>query len=146
MKVFIASPFFNEEEIKRLRFVEKVLKDVKGFEVFTAVDHQFAMLKFGSEPWRDAVFGNDLSHLHEADIVVGIHDSGRSKEPDSGTIWEIGYAYANRIPIIIFKEKEEDAVNLMIANSARAFLLTKQEFKAYDFRSLPTIPYYGRLI
>ncbi|MFY4776915.1 nucleoside 2-deoxyribosyltransferase [Metabacillus sp. RGM 3146] len=145
MKVFIASPFFDEEEKERLRYIENVLKNIKGLETFTAVDSQFRMLKFGSQPWRDAVFGNDLSHLHEADVVLAVHDSGNNKGPDSGTMWEIGYAYANRIPIVLFKEKK-GAVNLMIAGSPRAVLQSRAELDAYDFTNLTSIPYKGEVI
>ncbi|KGP93230.1 nucleoside 2-deoxyribosyltransferase [Pontibacillus chungwhensis BH030062] len=145
MKVFLAGPFFNEEERNRVREIAEILQDIKGLEVFIPMKNQFKPLEFGEERWRKAVFSNDVIHILESDVMIAIHDSGDKPYPDSGTMWEMGFAYANRIPIIVYTEKDT-VMNLMIAESGRAYVHSLEDLIAYDFNTLPSNTYNGKII
>ena len=54
----------------------------------------------GLEGTGRAIFLKDLEGLDWADGVVAIMDG---PDPDSGTAWECGYAYARRIPVVLFR-------------------------------------------
>jgi nucleoside 2-deoxyribosyltransferase len=66
-------------------------------------------------------FRNDLAHLDRSTVVVGIMDGA---DPDSGTSWEIGYAFGTKHPIILLRtdmRASNDAgapYNLMLTESA----------------------------
>jgi nucleoside 2-deoxyribosyltransferase len=137
-RVYLASPFFNDEEIERVAFVERVLRS-KGLDVFSPREHQIQELEFGSKKWRDAVFANDVTNIHKADLVVAVCSK------DEGTNWEIGYAYANRIPIILFNESMT-SLNLMISDSIHAYISSREELEAYDFEKMPHKRYEGAVI
>jgi hypothetical protein len=51
--------------------------------------------------------------------------------PDSGTVWEMGCAYALRVPVYLYTDKPATRLNLMLTQSAIGVIYGKQKF--YDF-------------
>ncbi|MDP7989316.1 nucleoside 2-deoxyribosyltransferase [Bacillus sp. MHSD_36] len=75
VRVFIASPFFNDEQLNRVKRLESALSNNPFVaDIFSAMFYQHERLTFGSMEWRTAVFHNDLKYLRRADVVVAIHD------------------------------------------------------------------------
>ena len=136
-KVYLASPFFDDAELERVDNVKEIL-DSKGLEVFSPKEHQNKHLEFGSIEWRKATFENDVKHIDWCDVVVAIICKGNYD--DSGTAWELGYAYATNKPVVLVNITGE-AINLMIANSLHALIISYDELKEYDFDKLEKIPY-----
>lgn len=136
-KVYLASPFFNEKEIERMGKVRDILR-AKGLDVFVPNEHQNPELEFGSVEWRKATFCNDVNGIDRADIVVAVICNGNYD--DSGTAWEIGYAFATDKPVILVNVTGE-TINLMIADSLHALVTSYEELEAYDFENLPKKPY-----
>ena len=145
VRVFIASPFFNQEQIDRVQRLENALmRNPYVMDIFSARFHQFEQLKFGSKEWRRATFHNDLKFLRRADVVVAVHDFEGSNV-DSGTAFEIGYAYAMQKPIILINEKGS-TINLMLSDSLHAYLKRVEDVASYNFLQMPYIPYEGKVI
>lgn len=142
-RVYLASPFFNEEEIERVAFVEKTLR-AKGLEVFSPREQQNEHLEFGSVEWRKATFNNDCKEILACDIVVAVHST------DSGTNWELGAAYAIQRPIILFDDNTDLPRNIMLTESVHAFLEGREALESYDFdvpvNELEKIYYEGSVI
>lgn len=136
-KIYLASPFFNPVEVERVDKVKEIL-DSKGLEVFSPKDHQNKHLEFGSMEWRKATFKNDVDHIDWCDCVVAIISQGNYD--DSGTAWELGYAYATGKPVVLVNLTGE-TINLMIADSLHALITSYDELNDYDFEELKTIPY-----
>lgn len=126
LKVYLASPFFNEEEIERVAYLEKLLRE-KGLEVFSPREHQNEHLEFGSKEWRKATFDNDVREILKCDIVVAVHSI------DTGTIWEIGAACVIQRPVIIFDDNTDIPRNIMLTESCHAFLEGRKAIEAYNF-------------
>lgn len=116
----------------------KEILDSKGLEVFSPKEHQNKHLEFGTIEWRKATFKNDVDHIDWCDCVVAIICQGNYD--DSGTAWELGYAYATNKPVILVNLTGE-AINLMIADSLHALITSYDELKDYDFNELKRIPY-----
>ncbi|WP_304427695.1 nucleoside 2-deoxyribosyltransferase [Romboutsia ilealis] len=135
-KIYLASPFFNEAEIKSMETVRDILRQ-KGLDVFVPNEHQSAK-EFGSLEWRKETFGSDVSGIDNADVMVAIINQGNYD--DSGTAWEIGYAYATKKPVILVNVTGE-TINLMIADSIHALVTSYEELKEYDFNKLEKKPY-----
>ena len=136
-KVYLASPFFDDAELERVNKVKEIL-DLKGLEVFSPKEHQNEHLEFGSIEWRKATFENDVKHIDWCDVVVAIICKGNYD--DSGTAWELGYAYATNKPVVLVNITGE-TINLMIADSIHALITSYNELKEYDFEKMEKKPY-----
>lgn len=131
-KIYLASPFFNSEEINKMEIVKSILRN-KGLEVFAPFENQNKHLEFGSMEWRKATFKSDVDAIDDCDIVVAINTQGNYD--DAGTMWEIGYAYATNKPVVLFNNTEK-TINLMIADSLHALITSYDELQEYDFDKL----------
>ncbi|EAO57336.1 nucleoside 2-deoxyribosyltransferase [Bacillus paranthracis] len=134
--IYLASPFFNEEELKHVEKAEQVLRAL-GHTVFSPRENQLPEVEFGSFEWRTFVFKNDLEHIKWADMVFGI--IGENYD-DTGTAWELGAAYILGKPVLLFNPKGE-IINLMITDSLHAYFEDMNEVARYDFATLPIKPY-----
>jgi len=139
-RVYLASPFFNEKEVEYLEQVEKILEK-KSLKVFSPmrnpVDKQ---VQVGSRQWSIETFMNDIKYIKWCEVVVGIYHGNYS---DSGTAWELGYAFATDKPVILVHIGENS--NLMVHEGAHANI-TLEELKDYDFDLLVSSFYSGEML
>jgi nucleoside 2-deoxyribosyltransferase len=91
MKLYFAAPLFSAAERAWNEELTRALRD-GGHEVFLPQEQ---------EPGKDAagIFATDVGGIDWADGVVAIMDG---LDPDSGTAWEVGYAYGNK-PVILVR-------------------------------------------
>jgi nucleoside 2-deoxyribosyltransferase len=135
-RVYLASPFFNEMEIETVKKVAEILKS-KGLEVFEPMENQMEGLEAGKRHWSIETFMNDVKFIKWSEIVVAVYHGNYS---DSGTAWEMGYAYATDKPVITVHVG--DSSNLMVHEGSHANL-TIDQLKDYDFEKLPSSFYEG---
>lgn len=110
--IYFASPFFRPSQIEREERLKAKLREF-GFSVFSPKEN--CNLSPISDPEiRDKVFKANCDNINSSKCVFAITD-----EKDMGTIWETGYAFANKKPIIYYAETlgENGQFNLMLANS-----------------------------
>ena len=154
VKVYLASPFFNDEQIWLVSLLEDVLliNETVG-EIFSPRLQQLDHLPFGSPEWSQAVFQNDVKHIDWADVVVAVIDFDGQTElhgqvhnhVDSGTAFEIGYAYATNKPVVLV-HKKGGIVNLMLSESATAYVTKATKLLDYDFKAMPKVSYSGDVL
>jgi nucleoside 2-deoxyribosyltransferase len=137
-RVYLASPFFNEKEVKAVEEVEQILLS-KGLDVFSPMRNQMQDLKTGERHWSIETFMNDVKFIKWSEIVVAIYHGNYS---DSGTAWEMGYAYATDKPVITIHLG--DSSNLMVHEGSHANL-TLEQLKDYDFNELASSFYVGEM-
>ena len=126
MKIFIAGPLFSQAEREFNIKVDEYLRR-HGFETFLPqrdvgkLDE--LLVKEGKRAYQ-TIFERDLKGLEWADAVVAILDG---PDVDSGTAFEVGYAFAKGKPVIglktdmrVFARDEE--VNNMLAQGVRALV------------------------
>lgn len=132
-KIYLAGPLFTIAEqsfnAELARFLER-----QGFEVWLPQEH---------EPRRNAahaIFAMDVAALEWCDMVVACMDG---PDPDSGTAWECGYAYAKGKPIICYRtdfrissDTKGAPYNLMLSASATSrielpFRTTPRQFQQH---------------
>lgn len=136
-KIYLASPFFDDTEKEILNKAKDILRG-KGLEVFVPMEHQHTHLEFGTLEWRAATFKSDVDAIDEADVVVALINKGNYD--DSGTAWEIGYAYAKGIDVVVVNVTG-NTINLMLADSLHSVLTSYEELEAYDFDKMEKKPY-----
>lgn len=121
-QIYLAGPLFSQAErdfniLLRDRLVEM------GFAVFLPQedgnDTQFSRM----EDRQRIIFENDVRGIDGSDIVVAVLDGG--SDVDSGTAWEMGYAYAKGMPVLGLKTDfrtfgDEGIINLMMGVSVDA--------------------------
>ena len=136
MKIYLGSPFFNDEQVERVKRVEKALAaNPTVTEVFSPRLQQDEHLEHGSDEWRDFVYANDIKHIEWCDAVVAVHDY-EGEHVDPGTAFEIGYGKALNKFILLYQEKDpvtEAPVNLMLTDSLDVYLQDIDELAKYDF-------------
>ena len=105
--VYLASPFFSPAQKERIAKVKAALSNNKTIDpknIFIPHEHEYKAAEFGSFEWQKATFGLDTNQIDASDVVVAIVDykleETKENEPDSGTAFEIGYAYATKTPVI----------------------------------------------
>ena len=108
---YLASPFFNDEQIKREESIKKTLRGY-GFTVYAPREHGIV----GSLASQEAVtstFNSNVEAIDNSRMVLAITDG-----KDMGTIWEAGYAYGNNIPIVYYAETlGNNPFNIMLSES-----------------------------
>lgn len=140
MNIYIASPFFNEEELKNVKYAEKVLTQ-RGFKIFSPRLNEVRDVdKVGSQWWSKETFMNDRRFIDWADVVVMIYYGAYS---DSGTAWECGYAFATNKPVIVVHIGKNS--NLMVHEGCHSNIKL-QDLETYDFDMMPYYPYSGKMI
>lgn len=123
-KVYLAGPFFNVEQLKLVgeledALVEEFVGSENGLDVFSPrlADNAVAMNEMIRNKvvppmdLRSKVFGDNVDNIDDSDLMVAIID-----DHDSGTIWEIGYAFRAHVPVITFTGRNFGS-NLMLAQS-----------------------------
>jgi nucleoside 2-deoxyribosyltransferase len=92
MKVYFTGPLFTTPERIWNAEVVAALR-AAGYEVFLPQE---------KEPGLDAagIFATDVGGIDWSDGLLAIMDGA---DPDSGTSWEVGYAYGSRKPIVVVR-------------------------------------------
>lgn len=137
MRVYLASPFFNEKE---LDYYEKVLKilESKDLKVYAPLKNEISRENKTKEQWAKQIFSKDIEEIKKADIVVMLFYGMYS---DSGTAWECGYAFANNKPIIVV-HLHDGKSNCMVNCGSYSNLKGLQDLEQYDFNKMPICSYY----
>ena len=132
--IYLAGPFFNKEQVKEIEFAEKTLRE-RGLNVFSPREHFIPDGEnLPNDVWGYEVFKMDEAAIGECKCVVAIYHGMYS---DSGTAWEIGYAYANHKPILIVCVNPDDEQSIMILNGSSSVIKDKNLLKTFDFESFP---------
>lgn len=160
-RVYIASPFFSEEQIDRVKRVEEALEANPFVEAyFSPRLNQVDQLPFGTEAWRKAVFNQDITHLDWANVVLAVADMDvetiqqhdgfyitdrENTHADDGTAFELGYAFAKDKPVIVLHETETQ-LNLMVSDSLHYYTKNVTDIQDYNFLKMPKSKYTGEVI
>ena len=117
MKIYVASPLFTAEEKKVINEVAAVLHRA-GYETYLPMEHAVSdAWSYTNEEWARKMFILDKEAIDECDGVLCIYYGMNS---DSGTAWEVGYAYGKEKQVVIFHyyDIEQEIGSLMICNGA----------------------------
>jgi nucleoside 2-deoxyribosyltransferase len=125
--IYLAGPLFTHAELEyNCKLKDMLLK--LGFSVFLpqedAEDAEIEREKQNQE----YIFKKCVRGVDSSDIIVAVLDG---IDVDSGTAWEIGYAYAKEKPVIglrtDFRMLSEGIVNLMVEMSIVALARSEDE-------------------
>ncbi len=114
--IYLAAPLFSEAE----REFNRKLRDQvieRGFSVFLPQEDSNDTTDMRHEEKQNYIFNENLKAIDNSDIIIAVLDGG--SDVDSGTAWELGYAFANKKTVLALKTDfrtlgSEGIVNLMI--------------------------------
>ena len=115
--VYLAAPLFSEAECDFNRKLRDEIKSA-GFNVFLPQEDSNNVRDEKNR--QNIIFNKNVDAIDNSGIIVAVIDG---TDVDSGTAWEIGYAFARGKPIIGLRTDFrtlgiEGTVNLMIERSA----------------------------
>lgn len=124
--IYLAGPFFNPQELAIIKAVEDVCESVG---IVCNSPRKFMVLE-PKAPWDDrrAVFLENVRKINESELVLACIDG--SGPLDSGTAWEMGYAYATKRPVVGFS-LEGKQINVMLAQGTDGFLRNIEEVRQF---------------
>jgi nucleoside 2-deoxyribosyltransferase len=135
MKIYVAGKLCSEEERKVLEKVDTLCREL-GFETF--LPHRDVGLAKSIKDVKKVFRGDIIDGFKNCDLVVACLDG---LHVGAGTAWELGYAYANKIPIIGLKTDEpiKDALeylsSILIASMEITTSLDELRKKLTEFKN-----------
>jgi nucleoside 2-deoxyribosyltransferase len=129
-RVYFAAPLFSESERAYNLSIAQILRN-NFFDVFLPqeVGDDSHTRNKEEQSW---IFSENLKALEKADIIVANIDGA---DADSGTAWEMGYAYAQKKQVIALRTDFRRAgmyekVNLMLEESTKVVTSSSELLEA----------------
>ncbi len=118
--IYLAAPLFSEAECDFNRKLRDEIRRV-GFMVFLPQEDSNNVKD--EKKRQEIIFNKNVAAIKKSDMIVAVIDG---TDVDSGTAWEIGYAFARGIPVLGLRTDFrtlgiEGTVNLMIERSITLF-------------------------
>jgi nucleoside 2-deoxyribosyltransferase len=147
MIVYLAGPLFSLAEQQFNIQLAAALQSVPG-QISVILPQERAQELLAQEEGQQLVFEDCIRMVERCDAVVAILDGA---DADSGTCIELGFAYAQRKPIIgvrtDFRGSEDRGLNLMVARVCTALLVDNvssiDDLAASVYRALDTFVQNG---
>jgi len=92
-KIYVAGPLFTSAERAYLEQIDRICREA-GFSTY--LPHRDAGISSDAAS-REQCFKMDKAALDEVALIVAVLNG---PDVDSGTAWEMGYAYARGIPVL----------------------------------------------
>lgn len=117
MKVYIAAPFFNEQQVATVEQIKLLLTDL-GIGYFSPKD-ECMFVKGETKP--EDILKMNVEAILDCTCMIAVTEG-----KDMGTLFECGYAYANKIETIYFWDNIAKSLkfNLMLSASGYAVART----------------------
>jgi nucleoside 2-deoxyribosyltransferase len=115
MNVYIAAPFFTEDQLSIVKRIESALeKECIPYFSPRSEGVLKSMNKEDQKKNKSDIFNSNIRNMDACTHMIACVEYR-----DTGTSFEIGYAFSSDIPIVLFCEKI-DLINVMLAESATA--------------------------
>ena len=127
MKIYIAGPFFNPQQIEVIETIKRGIKMInkahgKNITYYSPKDDN--LYTPGGDIPPSKCFDDNLKNIIDSQLLIAI-----TTNLDAGTLFEAGYAFNSGIPIVYFwPDHNNRKFNLMLSESA--------SYIAYDFNDL----------
>tara|TARA_B100001287_G_C22554674_1_gene468514 strand:+ start:178 stop:627 length:450 start_codon:yes stop_codon:yes gene_type:complete len=142
-KIYLASGWFNPIQAEELTSLESIFDSRSDHFELASPRRIFVCPPNAPKEVQDETFNGNLHHIETADFLLV-----NTRDKDIGTIWEAGYAFAFKKPIIYFCAglPEGAKFNLMLARSGIKVCTSFEQLEEYLDRvistdELPNEPY-----
>lgn len=132
MKLYLASPLFNELELENISKAVNILRG-RNFDVFAP--SEVIIEDKNNAEWGKKIFEIDKNAIKSCDAVVVLYYGLYS---DSGTAWECGFAFGLNKPVVVVHCQNKKSNSLMVVNGCTANIENIEELKSFDFETFKT--------
>ena len=136
---YIASGWFNPEQAKDLENIKKTL-DKLSIKYFSPKD-EILCGPTATIPEQDEAFKANVETIDNCRFVIV-----NTRDKDLGTIFEAGYSYATKTPIIYYCEGLKGNFNIMLSRSGAAVATSIEELYAHVAGIMLDSKYYVEYI
>lgn len=124
IRVYLASPLFSLTERSWNRsFAAALESELPGSQVVLPQDFKVEGDYNDSRHWK-TLFNRCLEEIDSSTAVVAVVDGA---DADSGTAFEMGYAWKAGIPLVAlrtdFRQNQDRGVNIMLSHGCNEFVL-----------------------
>jgi nucleoside 2-deoxyribosyltransferase len=116
MKVYLAAPFFRPDQVSTVDGVEKLLDDTFGQDAVYSPRRIGILTKNALPEERARIFRGNIDGIEGSTLMVAVID-----DFDPGTVWEMGAAWAKRIPTIAYSNVPGRGLNVMLSQTCVGF-------------------------
>ena len=126
-KVYLASGWFSPAAAEELTHLENIFDQRKWVDL-ASPRRIFVCPPDAPKETQDATFVGNLQHIASADFLLV-----NTRDKDIGTIWEAGFAFAHKKPIVYFCAglPEGAKFNLMLARSGIKVCTSFEDLEEY---------------
>jgi len=111
MKAYIAGPFFNDSQKSVIDEIQRIC-DIHNIETYNP--KEVSVYKPGKGIDTAKLFSSNVEAINSCDILIAVTDG-----KDPGTLFESGYAYCHRIPIVyVWLDNRGMKFNIMLKESS----------------------------
>ena len=142
-KIYLASGWFNPVQAEELTNLESIFDSRSDHFELASPRRIFVCPPNAPKEVQDETFSGNLHHIETSDFLLV-----NTRDKDIGTIWEAGYAYAFKKPIVYFCAglPQGAKFNLMLARSGVKVCTSFSQLEEYLDRvistsELPNEPY-----
>ena len=142
-KIYLASGWFNPIQAEELTNLENIFDSRSDYFELASPRRIFVCPPNAPKEIQDETFSGNLHHIETSDFLLV-----NTRDKDIGTIWEAGYAFAFKKPIIYFCAGLPTGAkfNLMLARSGIKVCTSFEQLEEYLDRviatdKLPNEPY-----
>lgn len=127
-RVYLAAGWFNPVQAEELDKLESIFDAREEWIALSSPRRIFVCPPNAPKEVQDATFSGNLEHIEKADFLLV-----NTRDKDIGTIWEAGYAYAHKRPIVYFCAglPKGAKFNLMLARSGVKVCTSFEELEDY---------------
>ena len=126
-KVYLASGWFSPTQAEELTRLEELCEAREWIDL-ASPRKIFVCPPDAPKDVQDETFAGNLHHIMTADFLIV-----NTRDKDIGTIWEAGFAFAHRRPIVYFCNGLPDGAkfNLMLARSGVKVCTSFEQLEDY---------------
>ena len=134
-KIYLASGWFNPVQAEELTNLESIFDSRSDHFELASPRRIFVCPPNAPKEVQDETFEGNLHHIETADFLLV-----NTRDKDIGTIWEAGYAFAFKKPIIYFCAGLPPGAkfNLMLARSGIKVCTSFDQLEEYLDRVIST--------
>lgn len=132
MKVYLASPKFNEAQALVVESIEYILDEL-NYESYSPFRDSITLKPDASKKERSEVFRSNVQAIDSCDVMIAVVN-----ERDTGTIFEIGYFYSLCVnkgistpPLIMYVSHDKANISVMLTESAAVLLVGEAQLRNY---------------
>ena len=122
-KIYCAGFDVFHTSAKEIASQQKNVCNILNFEALTPMDNELNT--------SEEIFCNNIRMINQCDCVVANINEFKGKDIDSGTAFEIGYAYAQNIPIFGYINDKRSLIEKN--RNSRIVIVDNKIYKLEDF-------------